>query len=402
MARRAEEDDVLREPIVSRLEADVISALRRKPAHEGRLGGALRALCPYSAALRATLEQAVDTMVRRGSYQRPLYAAASRALAEVADKRAASHLGRALLSDEAGGLATLSAACFVTDAALSEPLARVAMSRHPHLAFAAEVARVTRGESNGAHIANVAPKIKESHRIALCMELFVPLLWAPSLPVGIAPALSVLRDAERHLGRWLVFAEIAVRAGDEAPLLEARKRAADGPSSARAAWALVAWALDGCDPTAAVRPTVELVARLSDRPSADRDLTFLFRLAEARVATARPMLENLAKGSQLADENAVRAALYLARDHGREDLKRALEAAVDSSRREALRGLAVAALYDLGDREAAMSHTEPLNASRQLPTAAWAGLVHAHAEHAHAERLLTEPAFRRIQLGWVE
>ncbi|MBV8489897.1 MAG: hypothetical protein JO199_05140, partial [Candidatus Eremiobacteraeota bacterium] len=36
-------------------------------------------------------------------------------------------------------------------------------------------------------------------------------------------------------------------------------------------------------------------ARLSDRPSADRDPTFLFRMAEAHAIVARPMLEALAK-----------------------------------------------------------------------------------------------------------
>ena len=35
------------------------------------------------------------------------------------------------------------------------------------LAFAAEVARITRKESDGEHIASLAPKIKEAHRIAL-------------------------------------------------------------------------------------------------------------------------------------------------------------------------------------------------------------------------------------------
>ena len=38
MARRAEHADVLAGPLIERLEADVLSALRRKPAHEGRYG----------------------------------------------------------------------------------------------------------------------------------------------------------------------------------------------------------------------------------------------------------------------------------------------------------------------------------------------------------------------------
>jgi len=246
----------------------------------------------------------------------------------------------------------------------------------------------------------VAPKIKESHRIALCTELFVPLLWRAPLPVAIAPALAVLRDAERHLGRWLVLAEVAVRAGDEVPLREARERAAEGPSSARAAWAMVAWALER-PRQSPLRPTVELVARLSDRPSADRDLTFLYRLGEAGIPSARPMLEHLAKGS-LSDEAAVRAAFELALHYDRADLTELLRTIAKNPRREPLRGLAAAALFDLRESDAT-SFVEPMLTSRHLPTASWAGLIQARAALQRPdERILTEPNFRRIQVGWVE
>src|SRR5690606_37108490 len=143
-------------------------------------------------------------------------------------------------------------------------------------------------ESNGAHLTAIAPMIKESHRISLCVDLFVPLARSAPIPVHVGPALGVLRGAERHLGRWLVLADVAVKAGDEGPLVEATQKAQIGPTSARAAWSLVAWALSetkaSIDPNALpvppplTRPTVELVARLSDRPSADRDTTFLFRM----------------------------------------------------------------------------------------------------------------------------
>ena len=176
--------------------------------------------------------------------------------------------------------------------------------------------------------------IKESHRIALCVELFVPLARSAPVPVHVGPALAVLRGAERHLGRWLVLADVAAKAGDMGPLEEAVAKSQVGPSSARAAWSLVAWALSDTVTSAralttpsvtqrrqrrqrrrngapteprpgsvappATRPTVELVARLSDRPSADRDTTFLFRMARARAMSCKPMLEGLAKGGPLA------------------------------------------------------------------------------------------------------
>jgi hypothetical protein len=404
MTMRAEPTEALGDEPVARLEADLSAALKRKPAHEDRLAGAIRALVPFSPRLRAAVMGTLDTLVRRRTHQRPLYAGCVRALAESGERRASGLLGRALADEDAGGLPALSAACLSDDPVLGDPLARIATSRHPHLAFAAEVARVARRESNGEHVHSLAPKIKESHRIALCMEVFVPLQWFGALPVDIAPALAVLRDAERHLGRWLVLGEIAVRAGDVRPLEEARQRAVEGPASARAAWEMVAWALGGSGaPAPSVRPTVELVARLSDRPSADRDTTFLYRLAAAGISSARPMLENLVKGTALGNPAALRAALYLARDHGRDDVRNALADAAKNPRREALRGLAAAALFDAGDRTMAMTIADELVASRQLTTLAWAGLIRAFSrEHGNGTTVVSEPAYRRVQLGWVE
>lgn len=393
---------MLSEDALSRLSADLRSALRRRPVQEPRLAGTVRVLVRHSALLRDLVAGVLDTMVKRGSFDRPLYTAAARALGEDGDERSARALSRALSTEEAGGLASLSAAGLTRDPCLSEPLAKLATSRHAHLAFAAEVARVARHESNGAHVTAVAPKIKEAHRIALCLEILVPLLWQRPIDSGITPALSVLRDAERHLGRWLVLAEIAVRAGDSLPLSQARERASSGPSSARSAWALVAWALapGGGDPL--VRPTVELVARLSDRPSADKDTTFLFRLAAYGVTGARQMLENVARGSMLANESAVRAALHLALNYGESRFREQLVDTARSPRREHLRGLAAAALFDLGERDVALSTALELSQSRQLPALAWGTLVRAAAAESRPALIVNEPNFRRIQMGWVE
>jgi hypothetical protein len=292
--------------------------------------------------------------------------------------------------------------------------------------------------------------IKESHRIALCVELFVPLARSGPVPVFIGPALGVLRGAERHLGRWLVLADVAVKAGDLGPLEEAISKSQVGPSSARAAWSLVAWALtetrasvgaqlgqvaqvaqvgqvgqvlagSGYGTRSGVaapttRPTVELVARLSDRPSADRDTTFLFRMARARAASCKPMLEGLAKSIPLVDEVAVRAASYLARDHGRADMKEALIDCAQNAKRDELRGFAVAALYDSGSsadagaedaRNKARDLSDELVASRCISSVAWGALVRA----AHAGAIgksdptfvvAHETAFRWVQWGWLE
>lgn len=387
--------------IVARAEREVASALRRRPTAEGQLAGCLCELAPWSPRIFAALAGAADTLVRRRTLARPLYSASIRAVTAQDPERAGAILERALDLEDAGGLVTLSACTEIPAPQLRHALARVAAGRDPHLAFAAEVARMARGETDGAHIATVAPKIKESHRLALCAELFVPLRGAVALPPSIAGALRVLRDAERHLGRWLVFAEVAVRAGDGIPLQEARERAATGPESSRIAWALLAWALADGEPPA-LRPSVELVARLSDRPSNDRDPTFLFRLAGARAPAVRTLLEHLVRGTGLRAPTAVRAALYLVRDHARDDLRRELNAVAASKQLEGLRGLACAALDDAGVAEPGEARLEPLLRSRQLPTVTWAVLARARAQGQLTGDLVTERRYRRIEQGWVE
>lgn len=433
-ARWAERPPLARAEIIDkvtrdRFEDELGGALKRKSAHEGKLSGALRAVAPLSPALRASMCEAGATMLRRKSFGRDLYVGCMRSLAEWGDKRATTLLRAALAGEEAGGSAALSAACFSRDAELAPVLAKIAVSRQSHIAFGAETARVVRGESNGAHLTALAPMIKESHRIALCVELLVPLARSGQRSPHVSsqsvraasPALAVLRGAERHLGRWLVMAEVAAKSGDPAPLDEARARALVGPASARAAWSLVAWALSQHAPATltsgapgeggtggpATRPTVELVSRLSDRPSADRDTTFLFRMARARAPSAKPMLEMLAKGPPLGDDVSVRAALCLAKDYGRDDLKQALRDVATSPRREELRGLATAALWDLGEVDQSHDLASELSSSRLVGNVAWAALVRAawtraRAEDSGGEAVVGEVPFRWIQWGWLE
>jgi hypothetical protein len=432
--------EILDKATRGRFEVELDAVVKRRSPNEAKLAGALRAVAPMSPVLRGQLGEVVGVMLRRGSRQREIYSAAMRTLAEVEDRSVPGLLKRALEGDEAGGTPALSAACFSRDPALAAHLAKVASSRQSHLAFGAELARVARAESNGAHLAALAPMIKESHRIAMCVELFVPLARGIPVPVYVGPALTVLRGAERHLGRWLVLGDVAVKAGDRTPIDEARSRADVGPVSSRAAWSLVLWALEQTAARASgrgddvgvpdTRPTLELIARLSDRPSADRDTTFLFRMAHAPVA--RPMLEALARPLPLGDEVAIRAAMVLARDHGRTDMLDALGEAAGSAKREELRGLAAAALWDAArgptsDRQRhqerhqernqeeelerarlrAREHADDLVVSRIIGNVAWGALIRAAARAADERRwsvepLVTETVFRWIQWGWPE
>ena len=112
------------------------------------------------------------------------------------------------------------------------------------------------------------------------------------------------------------------------------------------------------------------------------------------------MLESIARGP-LRSDSAIRSAMYLARDHGRHDLREALVELARNVRQEGLRGFAAAALFDLGERDATVSLVDDLVKSRQLGTATWGALVRV-AETGTLDRLVAETTYRRLQLGWIE
>jgi hypothetical protein len=390
---------VLGEDVVARLVAELRAAVKRKPAREALLGGAVSALFAHSAELAREVVTAFEILVRRGSFERPLYSSLARCLAEAHHARAASTLARALEAEDGGGLATLGAAALSDHPALAAPLATLSVSRHAHIAFAAEVARVARGESNGAHGAAIAPMIREAHRISLCQEVLAACSWRRGPAPELAEALAALRGAERHLGRWLLLAELGARCGDARASAEAKREAATGPPGTRPAWELVSWALDQRSAAPGVRPTLELVTRLSDRPTADKDTSFLFRLASARVPSARTILQHLSRGP-LENAAAVRAALHLARDYGDARSRLELVHALGSRKHEGVRGLVAAALHDLGEQASALEGARELSGSRHLPTLAFANLVLAAASGKERTPLITEARVRCIQLGW--
>lgn len=402
MGVSAELDDLLGPQTVDRLETELRSALRRKTANEARLGGALQLLAPHSERLRESMLAALDVLVHRGAYLRPLYLFILRSLVACREPRLAPLLCKALSLEDGAGLGTLAAAAMYKHSGIGAPLAKLAVSRSPHLSFASELARVARGESTGHGLSESALRIKESHRLQMVNCLVLPLVRERQVCAGAQAGIRVLRDAERHLGRWLLFGELAQLSGDGSPLAAARDREAKGPSSARSAWSLVAWSLQGCPASMTIRPTVEIVSRLSDRPSAERDLSFLFRMAEARVATARHMLETLCSSQYLATESAVRAAGYLLREDGdRTDLQRRLVDVVRSTKWEEMRGLALAALH--GSRPQVAADAAPDFArSRQLQNAVFSALVRLAQRGRAVSDLLSEPVYRRGQLGWLD
>jgi hypothetical protein len=250
-------------------------------------------------------------------------------------------------------------------------------------------------------LSSIALRIKESHRLEMADKLVLPLVREQQVCAGAQPGIRVLRDAERHMGRWLLFGELGQLSGDASSLAAARSQATRGPVNARTAWSLVVWLLQGAPASVTVRPTVEVVARLSDRPSSERDLSFLFRMAQARADVTKPMLEMLCKGPHLANENAVRAAGFLLRIDDRDDLQRRLVEVVRTTRFEELRGLALAALH--GARPQVAADLSPDFArNRQLQNAVFSALVRLAQQGHHHQDLLSEPVYRRGQLGWLD
>ena len=75
---------------------------------------------------------------------------------------------------------------------------------------------------------------------------------------------------------------------------------------------------------------------------------------------------------------------------------------MQSPRKDALKGLAAAALYDCGRAADALRLTSELDGTRQLPALGWASLVRATAAGVRSGVLVSEANFRRVQQGSCE
>jgi hypothetical protein len=101
--------------------------------------------------------------------------------------------------------------------------------------------------------------------------------------------------------------------------------------------------------------------------------------------------------------------MHLARDYGRDDLRKELLAIARGQRREDQRGFAAAMLWDVGERDEARDLADELVTSKCLANVVWASLLRAAALTAGARStangnalLCSEPHVRWIHLGWLE
>lgn len=368
-------------PTRMRLESELEATLKRRVPHEGMIGGAFRVLWPTSASLRRIGREAFALLLRRRSFDRPLFSALVRALSEESNATSRELVREAVADEEAALCGALAAACTSSDEALAPILEQRARSPKAFVAFAAECARILRGETSGARLGSLAPRIKEDYRLLLVRDIFVPLArrMAPR-PADLGAGLFVLGRAERHLGRWLALGEVATAAGSDIFRTHAHELARTGPDSSRGAWSLVGWILDARagEPSALppVRLAVETLARLSDRPSAERDWTFLFRMGEASAGCGTPphtALEKLAT-AKLDDAAKIRALRALSRT-GHTDSRAQLRALAEGEGASDVRGLATAALWDAGEPERARDCAATLVIAKELPAVIWGSLV---------------------------
>jgi hypothetical protein len=279
------------------------------------------------------------------------------------------------------------------------------------LGMIAEYILVRATARSGDRLGGLAARLKESSRVVVIERVLAPLARAADgisarAIATLAPMLAALRAQERHVGRWLVLAELAKRAGDERPLIEALERARSGPSPSRVAWQYVAWALSpkSSIPSAQTRLSLDVVARLSDRPSGEKDMSFLFRLGTARAPVAEALLRSFSL--DLATPTGIRSAGLLARHYGDAQAIARLQAAVASPRDAALRGLAVATLWDVGSgldngalRDAAQDTACELIDDKLLANVAWSALVRTAAVRRDDAPMVTDTHVRLLNWG---
>jgi hypothetical protein len=134
-------------------------------------------------------------------------------------------------------------------------------------------------------------------------------------------------------------------------------------------------------------------------------MSFLFSMAASGAPQVSSMVSALGTVSPLLDEVSVRAAATLAALAGPEakaGLVRELVAVAKDPKREELRGLAVAGLWDAGERDAARDVADEVALSKLTSNVGWTALVRAAARGVLPGALLTETNLRWIQWGWAE
>ncbi len=383
----------LEQRCVERLTASLKASLKRRSTTECRVAGALAVVAPHCQALLDEVATGVDVLLSRRQIERPLFKAGLHALLVARAPQADELLCRSLAFTEDPQL--LVSARGVKSPRLAAPLQHIATTGRAQAAFCAELARACRGESRGARLVEVATRMKEADRLRLLDSLLVLSDPAKAMPASVWPALRILRDAERHVGRWLAWAELGGASSLDESLRVARQRAQQSSRGSLAAWQLACWALSGKKDDLPVRvPSLSQLDRLNGRSGCRGGAAFVFRLARHDAAYVRPRLEELLTRD---DECiGVRARVHLARAGD--------ESSLDWMTRTArgrgpgsVRALCIAGLFDATGKPG--SAPADLSRSKALQPAVWLGLV-ALASRGAVGEVLCARHVSGVERGW--
>ncbi len=392
--------DMLDGVVLARLRHELRGAVARNcPGREALAAGVARHLASVSTSVRRLVASSAEELSARGTFDRPIVQAALHC-AHLLGEQGQAITSRALESATAPWSAFVAAAqvSWTGASAVREALARLQTRAQGHLAFGAAFVRAMAGDVVGARATERAVMLNEANRVRWFEEFALPLLARGVLPAGgVVGTLEALRRAERHLGRWLRMGELELACGGGAALDDCRLARATAPSQSANVWEWMGWALSPRD-AAPTRITRDVVNKLSDRSSTRRDLSFLHRVGASGVEAAAASLAAAARASKTPD--AVRALLTLISRYGRADRVASLrDLATRGS--EDIRGIACAALWDVGDRTAALELVDELVISKNLANVGWGALIRVAHLTGDAHPVVTDASVRRLCEGRV-
>lgn len=365
--------------------ADALSrCAARKLESEPLLRAALTLFAPLSPGLRATAADVADELVRKGAVSRALFGACLQSLRST-EPKTADDLWRRACAWETEGVG-------MVRAGLLGGVGLASWSQHPEsaaggAAFALRLARAALGDrSSSAALPALASRLSEASRTEITRELVsvLPMSWLPDKHT--AEALWAFARQERHTGRWVELADVAVRGGLEEPLRVASARAKEYTGASSETWSLVAAWLARANGQLRTRPAVvrgETLRKLSATPSPASDLS----VGDALVSAANPgMLAWLRDQSSSPSPVANRILPWVLRARiGGEDAAAAAafaQASLSRAKTDAQRGPLAVLLAVSGEDELARDVADELLRSRSLAPRIWSAVVRLFPDQA--------------------
>lgn len=387
--------DVIDGAVVLRLREALRGVMARRGEREVVAASVVRHLAGVSTSVRRLLAEAAGELSSRGSFDRPVMHAALYASNLLG--ASGEMITLAALASENAPWSAFVAASQSSATAVCQAVSRLSARTQGHLGFGAAFVRsLTGDDAAGKRATELAVMLKEAHRVRWIDEFAMPVLARNVLPSrSVARTLEALRGVERHLGRWLRLGELELACGGESVADGCRRGREASSVPSRHVWSWIEWLLSrgACRASAPPRLSRDVINKLSDRPSASRDLSFLHRVGDLGVAPAADPLAIVGRSGKSPD--AVRALLTLVTRYGRTDRIERLRT-IAARGTDAARGVAAAALWDLGDRNAALELVDELVISKSLANVGWGALIRVAHLTGDGHPIVSETAVRRL------